>query len=254
MDEKDSKDSTSLDLLGIKPISESINTVSKGAIEGAGAFLSRICLPAAEEFGFLLRDRVSYWRQVQAIKLIQKAERKNKLIPNFDKLHAHPRLVQQIIEQGSWIDVDEIQEMWAGLLNSSCTEDGRDESNLIFINLLSQLTNVQVKILNYSCEMGQKNITSGGWVDAWGPMISVETFQFLTGIDDFHRLDRELDHLRALGLIKHGFDSSSTQADLSVTALALHLYVRCQGSLQSPVEFFDLKLPTETEHHHNSSA
>lgn len=47
-----------LDVLGIKPVAEAVNTVTKGTVEGASAFLSRICLPAAEEFGFLLQDKV----------------------------------------------------------------------------------------------------------------------------------------------------------------------------------------------------
>lgn len=247
MSENDSKDSNSLDLLGIKPIGEAINTVSKGAIEGAGAFLSRICLPAAEEFGFLLRDRVSSWRQAQAIRLILKAERNNKLRPNSEKLHAHPRLVNQIIEHGSWIDDDDIQEMWAGLLNSSCTEDGKDESNLIFINLLSQLTSVQAKILNYGCEKCEKRLSKAGWVLSRVITISLEELQKITGEDDFHRLDRELDHLRSLDLILTGFSPNSTELDLEPSPLALHLYMRSQGSLQSPEEFFGLERPVETE-------
>ena len=44
----------SLDLLGIKPILHAINTFSKGTVDGASAFLSRVCLPAAEEFGLLI--------------------------------------------------------------------------------------------------------------------------------------------------------------------------------------------------------
>ena len=247
MSENESKDSNSLDVLGLKSYGDTVKIATQGAIDGAGAFLSRICLPAAEEFGFLLRDRVSSWRQAQAIRLILKAERNNKLIPNSEKLYAHPRLINQIIEHGSWIDNDEVQEMWAGLLNSSCTEDGKDESNLIFINLLSQLTSVQVKILNYGCENSRKYITPGGWVDTSDLLLSVADVQGLTGINDFHRLDRELDHLRALGLIQHGFDGSSRYADLSVTALALHLYIRCQGSLQSPIDYFGLTPPAETE-------
>lgn len=48
-----SEDNKSLDVLGVKPIADSVNTVTKGTVDGASAFLSRICLPAAEEFGLL---------------------------------------------------------------------------------------------------------------------------------------------------------------------------------------------------------
>jgi hypothetical protein len=237
MSEKDSK---SLDILGLKPVGEAVDTVVKGTVDGASAFLSRICLPAAEEFGLLLRDKVSHWRTVNLIKISQKAEEKLKATSDSEERHAHPRLVNLTLENGSWSDSDEFQEMWAGLLTSSCTKDGRDESNLIFINLLSQLTSIQVRLLNYSCEKSKKIITKSGALDTENLPISLEELQTVTGTEDFHRLDRELDHLRSLGLINQGVDPDLTIAYIEPTSLALHLYVRCQGSLQSPVDFFGL--------------
>jgi hypothetical protein len=44
-----------IDLLR-KPVEEAVKIATKGAVDGVGAFLSRICLPAAEEFGLLCRD------------------------------------------------------------------------------------------------------------------------------------------------------------------------------------------------------
>ena len=70
------------------------------------------------------------------------------------------------LENGSWSERDEVQEMWAGLLASACTEDGKDDSNLLFMNLLSQLTGVQVAILKYGCEKAQKFKTQAGWIAA----------------------------------------------------------------------------------------
>ena len=58
------------------------------------------------------------------------------------------------------------------------------------------------------------------------------------------RIDRELDHLRTLGLIHVGFESGSSGdpvADIQPTALALHLYVRAKGSQENPVDFFGLR-------------
>ncbi len=70
----DEQENRSLDLLGIKPIADSIHTVTQAVVDGATEFLSRMCLPAAEEFGLLLRDRVSHWRAVNAAKIATKAE------------------------------------------------------------------------------------------------------------------------------------------------------------------------------------
>ena len=134
----------SLDLLGVRPISESLNTVTRGVVDGLSAFLSRICLPAAEEFGLLLKDKVSSWRAKNAIAIVDKAQAELNFKTN-DKRHAHPILVSSIIENGSWSDCDEIQDMWAGLLASSCTESGGDESNLIFIPVDAFSTNEMCK-------------------------------------------------------------------------------------------------------------
>ena len=200
------ENSKSLDILGIKPIADSLKIITQGAVEGAAAFLSRICLPAAEEFGLLLRDRVTNWRTKNRVMVLQKAEKMLESHPEADQKHAHPRLIAAILEQGSWIDDGQVQEMWAGLLASACTKDGKDESNLIFINILSQVTSLEAIILNKACQLAKKNITRAGWLTAMTLNFGLDKLQQITGISDFHRLDRELDHLRSLELIRAGFN------------------------------------------------
>ena len=109
----------------------------------------------------------------------------------------------------------------------------------MFLNLLSQLTRSQVRILNYSCEHSDKFAShGGGWIQGGPVTVNAEQLRELTGIADFHRLDRELDHLRALELIVGGFPPQSANANIGPTGLALNLYVRAQGASQSPVEYF----------------
>lgn len=232
----------SLDILGVKPVADSMKICTQAAIDGASAFLGRICLPAAEEFGLLLQDKVRNWRQNNTVKMLQEAEIMfNKFSGNIEK-HAHPRLVLKIIEQGSWVDEDLIQGMWAGLLASSCTDDGQDESNLIFTSILGQITSLQARVINYSCENAKIHVTNAGWIST-EEMLSVElkVLEEITQCSDFHRLDRELDHLRALELIQGGFDPHSTNADITPSAFALQLYVRSQGYIGSPVDYFGLE-------------
>lgn len=230
-----------IDLLGIKPISDSINTVSKGVVEGASAFLSRICLPAAEEFGLLLRDKVSNWRINNYIKTVQKAEKKYEKFA-FDKSHAHPRLVSSILDNSSWVDSENIQEMWAGLLTSSCSDSGDDDSNLIFINILSQITSLQAKVINHACEKVGKKLSTNRLVVPDSPLvIKMDELFLIAGISDCHRLDRELDHLRYLGVMRGGIHTDSEFVDLTPTELGLQMYVRCQGSNESPIIFFKLE-------------
>jgi hypothetical protein len=228
----------SLDVLGVKPIADSVNTVTTGTVAGASAFLSRICLPAAEEFGLLLKDKVSSWRSNNSIKIANKAQ--NILTNQVGSLivSAHPRIVHSTIENGSWADDDFMQNLWAGLLASSCTPEGNDESNLILINLLSQLTKHQAKLIDYICETAKTYKSSAGWITADELYIEADDLLKIMNMTDLHQLDRELDHLRGLGLINNGFYNDSTIADVTPLALCLQLFVRSKGYVGSPIDYF----------------
>ncbi|MEW8022337.1 MAG: Abi-alpha family protein [Candidatus Thiodiazotropha endolucinida] len=234
----DKEQNKSLDVLGIKPVAESINAVTEGTVNGASAFLSRICLPAAEEFGLLLKDKVSSWRAKNAIAIAMKAQELLSEQMSHVTLSAHPRIVYESIEKGSWAEDVTMQNMWAGLLASSCTKEGKDESNLIFINYLSQLTSSQGKIIKHICEHAKVGRSPGGWISAEELVLDVEILRALTGIDDEHQIDHELDHLRGLELIAGGFNPDSSSANILPTAIALQLYARGQGFVGSPFDFY----------------
>src|SRR5262249_52211739 len=144
-----------------------VERVSDSVLRGAEATLSRICLPAAEELGLLFKDKVSAWRQWNLIATLKKAESMLGAASS-DAHHAPPRLVMGIVDRASWSETEEVQQMWAGLLVSSCTPDGGDESNWIFINLLGQLTAMQAHILNWACETAQKKLQPDGLIAAEG--------------------------------------------------------------------------------------
>ena len=234
------------DIFGLAAYGETLNTLAKGAVNGAGAFLSRICLPAAEEFGLLLRDKVSAWRAKNAVEIALKAEEYLRDLPNNDKLRAHPRLVMRAIEEGSWCDDETLQEMWAGLLATACSEEGSNEENLLFINILAQITKVQARILNYACENSKKSISTARWIFADHLAVDLDLLKEITGTADFHRLDRELDHLRSLELIGDpmkpgGFEMNSTLATISPTSFCLQMYIRSKGFFGSPLKYFGLE-------------
>ncbi len=234
----DKNKSSSLDVLGIKPIADSVNTVTKGSVDGASAFLSRICLPAAEEFGLLLRDKVSSWRSNNAVAIANKAQT---LLQEQDQglvVSAHPRIIFSTLEYGSWAEDDLMQNLWAGLLASSCTPDGKDESNIIFINILSQLTSSQAKIISHICQNSDTFMGEGGLIFSDEFHMEAVDLLEISGINDIHQLDRELDHLRSLELINQGFNEKNLRAEVSPHALCLQLYARSQGYVGSPTEFY----------------
>ena len=243
------QENKSLDILGIKPIGNAIESLTDGFVSGASAFLSRICLPAAEEFGLLLRDRVGMWRANNATSIANRAER---LLATGaeESLHAHPRIVANVIELGSWSDAEEVQEMWAGLLASACTPDGRDDSNLMFIDLLSKLTTSQARLFDFICTNCKKTVAPAGWILSEDFSLSLDDLESITRHSDFHRIDLELDHLRTLGLlndVQGGFNPFSTEAAMAPSALALQMFVRCRGSKVDPITYYDAKPPTPPE-------
>lgn len=171
---------------------------------------------------------------------MQKAQKKYEWFSpgNF---HAHPRIVSSILNYSSLVESEKVQEMWGGLLASSCTESGDDESNLIFINILSQITSLQAKIINYACEKVEKHISKTGLVVPSPLLMKIGDLEQIAGVSDCHRLDRELDHLRYLGIICGGIYTDSDNVDLTPSDLGLQMYVRCQGSNDSPNKYFGLE-------------
>lgn len=230
----------SLDIFGIKPIGETLNTTVNKTFQGIEGFLKSVCLPAFDEVGLMLKDHIRYWRLNNILKILDKAKGKLEFENDNLQIKAHPRVALAIIENGSLNDNDEVQELWAGLFASSCTESGADDENLIFVDLLKQLTVAESRILKFASENARKIIHPNGLVTSDFLEITCENLIQITGIENIHRLDRELDHLRSMELIGHGLgsggfssDDHELKADISPTPLALNLFVRSQGFTKS---------------------
>ena len=240
-------DDKALDALGIKGLSDSVKATTEGLLDGAAAFLSRVCLPAAEEFGLALRDRISAWRAKNAAQMLSRANTIYLSNNPNPADRSNPRLVQIAIEEASWIDDEQIQDMWSGLLASSTSPEGHSDENLIFMNLLKQLSSLEVEILRFMVEQAPKHTSPRGFILSEELIVSIDKLPELFRIQDLQRLDRELDHLRELGLIHHGGGiqlDDGNSADLTPSSLALHLYVRAQGSRLSPTTYWNLTSPT----------
>ena len=185
-------------------------------------------------------ERIKAWRAQNAARIMEKARIKSDAVTGVEIDRAHPRLVYVLLDQGSWYDQEWIQEIWAGLLASSCVGDVRDESNLIFINLLGQMTANEIAIFNYACNAATKIVSPEGLIVADALHCDLRFLGEIAGVANLHSLDRELDHLRMLSLFPYGIDSVDDKlvADITPSTLALHMYVRCQGYAGSPAEYF----------------
>ncbi|MBO9543729.1 hypothetical protein [Caulobacter sp.] len=236
----------SLDIFGVKPVGQAALKVTEATVDGAGEFLSRICLPAAEEFGLLLQDRVRVWRSDQMLKLTVRSQKKYQEAFGNAKRHAHPRLVSAILEHGSWEDDAQIQDLWAGLLAASCTADGKSQETLIFINLLKDMTSPEAKLIAFLAGKCAKRKTKTGLILSESTFFSTPDLFEVTGVNDIHVLDIMIDHLHQLGMLDVGSSLATDGLELhslSIAALALHFYSRCMAPGKSVFEFYDVKDP-----------
>ena len=198
------------------------------------AFLRRICPAAADQARILLHTVLSNVRVANAVEIALKAERLLMGEPNAQSLLAHPELIIRILEDGSWVDVDSIQQLWAGLLATSCTIEGQDESNRVYINLLSLLAPIHTRILSAACGKAVK-VMADVEVEASPHLVacSPEEMAQLTGSSNLVKVHRSIAELSELGLLertaKASVRSVSSVTRSRPTPLGLEMYARCNG-------------------------
>ena len=235
-------------------------------VAGALAFLQRISPAAAGEAGRLLREGLSNFRVASALEIALNAERMLAFAPNADRLRAPSSIVLRILEDGSWADAESTQHMWAGLLTTSCSMSGRDESNLAFVNLLCQLTSSHVRILSVACTKATKFLAGLERISSRPITLSAKQMSEITGSRDLIRIQRDLEYLSDLGLLTTRSQATSFTpiegTEIAPTSLGLQLFARCSGHRGAAHDFYgvstsqfpnpssepELSLPDKTPH------
>jgi hypothetical protein len=227
---------------------ENASETLKIGVETGSEFLKAICLPAAQEFGLILKDKLRIWRLQNISPILQDAKAMLEKRGSLDNMKSHPRIAVKVIEEGSLIEDPDLQKMWAGLLASSCTKDGTDETNLIFVNILAQLSSSQAKIINLPFIEGnyaRYQHDGSEYTD-----IKKERSELInyTGLPNWGMLKRELGHLNSLGLINYSLSSNPQRTLIRIhyDEAALRLYARCQGYTGTLQQFlFSITNPSE---------
>jgi hypothetical protein len=211
-------------------------------VASALAFLQRISPGASEEAARLLREGLSNFRVASALEIALNAERMISFAPDADRLRAPASIVLRILEDGSWADAEATQHLWAGLLTTSCSLSGRDESNLSFVNLLCQLTSSHVRILSAACTKASKFMAGLERISSRPVTLSSREMISITGSRDLIRIQRDLEYLSDLGLLTNNSQSRSFSTidgtELAPTSLGLQLYARCSGHRGAAQEFY----------------
>lgn len=241
------------DLLGIEPIGEAGLEVVKASIKGVSSFLEVVFKPGLEELGFLVKDQVRLWRLKNILQTLEKAQGKLEFDGKDINLTANARVGLSIMEECSNVDNEELQDLWAGLFASSCTPDGKDDSNMNFVDLLRRMSSVEAKILDYACRNCNKYIYPNQLIIAEEISVPFDTLVKIAGTDDRYRLDSELDHMRSIELLLQGgsfadsgggfsVSDDSLEANITPSSLALNLYFKTHSIGISPKVFWGDKL------------
>ena len=154
----------------------------------------------------------------------------------------------RILEVGSATDEEWLRGFWAGLLISSASTERRDEAKLEFVELLSQLTSIPVRILTVVCTKSDKGLTETGFVYAEPLACDTEKLASTVGSRG-PQIQRELAALSSLNLIemRRAANSPSLLASnetyLTPTSKALELFALCNGTRGRVRDFYFLDEP-----------
>lgn len=239
------------DLFGIKPLGDAIDKTVGAIIESASVFLDSVCKPAMVEFGFMLSDKVRYWRLNNISNMLMKAKGKMEFADGILELKANPKVAIAVMENSSYEEDDTIQNLWAGLFVSSCTEDGKDDTNMVFVDLLKSLNSIEARILQYACNNATIEVFQNGLIIGAKYLVSFKDITAIAETDDRYVIDNCLDHLTQIGLLREfnfgevsGFSATdeTLQAGITPSALGLSLYYKATGSKLSLLDFYRPRL------------
>ncbi len=142
-------DDKSPDILGVKSVSKALEHASVKTIDGISAFFGAICMPAAEEFGLMLRDRVAKYRQRNLESIAEKTKETIERVQITPTGDCNPRLIHEVIEQGSWSEDACVQQMWAGLIAAASDTSAVADDSQIYTETLRRLTPFQARLINH---------------------------------------------------------------------------------------------------------
>lgn len=229
--------------------SEPDDIVGQFRTADAIAFLSHLSSSAETAVRLLIRGGLSNRRVANAVDLALIAKNKLSICEDRAELRAHEHVVLRITEDGSWADEDAIQQLWAGLLASSCMREPADESSLFLIDLFSQLAPIHVRILAAACQMVAKHISQTSVSASEQLICSADEIMKISGSRDLIRIERDILHLSELGLIESRSKSSTlcliNEANVTPTDLGLELYARSHGHRGALEDFYRAEVPAE---------
>lgn len=114
------------------------STALEKGIDLAKDFLDKLIMPAVEETGLLIREKVTYWKFKNQVKILNKANaycEKNGIEPKTVSL----KLLCPLLENASLEEDEILQDKWAILL-SNLVDSSQNIENHVFPYILGQIS------------------------------------------------------------------------------------------------------------------
>lgn len=199
-----SGDGKPTDVLGLAPYGETLKVVAQGGMDGAGALLGKLLLPAAEEAGLALRDLVAQRRARRLHRIEAEALRQLEAAKEEPREVAESTLEPLLLGAGS-TDEPELVTLWTNLLANAASPSADDVPPLL-PHILKQLTARDAMVL--------------------------QRFQTISKAGDFVTTVRTANHASA----KFGGLGSFSQIELSLASLAAVGLLRISEPILEPVD------------------
>ena len=202
------------------------------------AFLRRISPSAEAPLLEAIGGGMSHDGEDRALEIFLLAEDLLSSQAQTPQRHVDTGLVQLIVDKGVNLDTFEmdIAHFWAGLLASSTLEGTDDEESGNFARLLSKVDVAPMRILAAACEKAMRSGWDVGFVFREKVECDANEIKKIVGTRNVTAVDRGIDSLRKLGLLKCAANGSifEDEIDVTPTGLGLRLYARCTGRLDVP--------------------
>jgi hypothetical protein len=198
-------------------------------------FLCRLCQSEAEEAILLLGGHLDPARAECLFDIAFAAEKLLSAEHNGDKMRADSKLVAHILREGSWAHSLQQKQLWIGLFVNSCKLEGWDDSNMVFADMLVNITPAQATIFIEGCNRALQSMQETDAAPPHRIILSPNEIVELTHMYDLTRIATDVAYLYNLSVIDRLYDFTSyvktENFDITPSSVGIDLFRRCRLGL-----------------------
>lgn len=223
-----------------------VATVSGPPLKTISDLMKLLLAPAAEQYGISWGESIKRQREANILKIAEKAE----AVPS-EGGSFNPMVAARILNYGAFADDDLVQNLWAGLLASSRSEDGEDDQSVVFAAALSNMTRIQAKFMQHLGDNVPvlspediQNVIKGlvTWTHEYMRLYTMDLLKEITSAPTGERAYAEIMYVSGIDELvynAHADDEHGTPyMKFGLSRSGLYFYSRCNGSRKSLEEYY----------------